>query len=287
MSDAMSVRIGIIGGSGLYKIGIIDDIEEITIETPYGDPSDVITLGTIEGVKVAFLPRHGRYHQYPPHKVNYQANIFALKSCGVKFLVATAAVGSLRKKMKPCDFVIARQLIDRTVCRKNTFFEHDIVAHVGFADPFCQGFSDLAFETVKSTHVDVHNGTYLCMQGPQFSTRAESELYRSWNADVIGMTLAPEAKLAREAQMCLCGILTVTDYDCWFEGEEDVNVSSVVENLKKNDEHLAEIIKTLIPKIHGKWTCKCANALEYAVITNPEYYEDKVNSRIQRTLLKK
>jgi len=287
MSVAMSVRIGIIGGSGLYKMGIIDDIEEVTVETPFGDPSDVITLGTIKGVKIAFLPRHGRYHQYPPHMVNYRANIFALKSCGVEFLVATAAVGSLRKKMKPCDFVIARQLIDRTVCRKNTFFEKDIVAHVGFADPFCKGFSDLAFETVKSTKVDVHEGTYLCMQGPQFSTRAESELYRSWSADVIGMTLAPEAKLAREAQMCLCGILTVTDYDCWFEGEEDVSVSSVVENLKRNDEHLAEIIKKLIPKIHGKWDCDCANALEYAVITNPDYYKEKVDPRIQMTLLKK
>ena len=287
MSVNMSVRIGIIGGSGLYKMGIIDDIEEVKIETPFGASSDMITLGTIHGVPVAFLPRHGRYHQYPPHMVNYQANIFALKSCGVEFLIATAAVGSLRKKMKPCDFVIARQLIDRTVSRKNTFFEHDIVAHVGYANPFCKEFSNLAYEIVKSAKVDVHDGTYLCMQGPQFSTRAESELYRSWKADVIGMTLGPEGKLAREAQMCLCGILTVTDYDCWFEGEDDVSVRSVVENLKKNDQHLAEIITSLVPRIDGKWECECSKALENAVITHPDYVKDHVDPRIQQVLLNK
>ena len=281
----MSVRIGIIGGSGLYNMGIIDDIEEISVNTPFGDPSDKITLGSINGVNVAFLPRHGRHHQYPPHMVNYQANVFALKQCGVEYLVSTAAVGSLKKEIKPCDFVIADQLIDRTFKRKNTFFEDHMVAHVGFADPFCKPFSDTAYEVIQSKQVDVHRGTYMCMEGPQFSTRAESNLYRQWDADVIGMTLAPEAKLAREAEMCLCGILTVTDYDCWYEGEEDVTVSSVVENLKKNDKNMADIIETLIPKIDFDRSCPCSSALDHAVITHQEYLKKHADAKIRSVLL--
>jgi len=287
MHISMSIRIGIIGGSGLYNMGIIDDIEKINMESPFGNPSDKITLGKVQGVPVAFIPRHGNDHQYPPHMVNYQANVFAMKTCGVEYLIATAAVGSLRKDIKPCDFVIARQLIDRTFKRKNTFFEHDIVAHVGFADPFCKPFSDLAYTVTESKQVDVHDGTYICMEGPQFSTRAESNLYRSWHADVIGMTLAPEAKLAREAEICLCGILTVTDFDCWFEGEDDVSVSSVVENLKKNDQHMAKIIESLVPKINLAQSCPCSSSLENAVITNPERIKKQVNPMIKKTLLNK
>ena len=200
----MTVKIGIIGGSGLYNIGIIQNKEEIDVETPFGKPSDKLTLGKIGGIEVAFIPRHGRGHIYPPHKVNYRANIFAMKECGVEYLVSTAAVGSLKKKIKPCDFVIANQLIDRTAKRATTFFDEGIVTHVGFADPFCKTLSDIAYKTAKQQGVDVHRGTYICMEGPQFSTRAESKLYRSWNVDVIGMTLSPEAKLAREAEMCLC-----------------------------------------------------------------------------------
>jgi len=245
----MSVKIGIIGGSGLYKMGIMDDVEEISVDTPFGKPSDKITLGKISDVDVAFLPRHGKGHAIAPHKVNYRANVFALKECGVEYLISTAAVGSLKKELKPCDFVIADQLIDRTTKRTTTFFEDGIVAHVGFADPFCKTLSDIALKVAKEEGVDVHRGTYVCMEGPQFSTRAESNLYRSWNVDVVGMTLAPESKLAREAEMCLCGILTVTDYDCWYEGEEDVSVASVVENLKKNDKNMANIIKKLIQEI--------------------------------------
>lgn len=283
----MSIKIGIIGGSGLYKMGIIDDTEEIDVNTPFGKPSDKITLGKISGVEVAFLPRHGKGHAIAPHKVNYRANVFAMKECGVEYLVSTAAVGSLKKELKPCDFVIADQLIDRTAKRITTFFEDGIVAHVGFADPFCKTLSDLAYKTAKEEGVDVHRGTYICMEGPQFSTSAESNLYRSWNVDVIGMTLAPEAKLAREAEMCLCGILTVTDYDCWHEGEEDVSVLSVVENLKKNDKNMANIIKKLIPKIKYKRTCECHNALEYAVITPPEIIEKNGNPQVNRVLLKR
>ncbi len=281
----MSIRIGIIGGSGLYNMGIIDDVEEISVETPFGDPSDKITLGTIKGVKVAFLPRHGKGHQYPPHMVNYQANVFAMKEIGVEYLLSTAAVGSLKKEIKPCDFVIADQLIDRTFKRKSTFFEEHMVAHVGFAEPFCKFFSDITYDVVKSKGVDVHRGTYICMEGPQFSTRAESNLYRSWNADVIGMTLATEAKLCREAEMCLCGILTVTDYDCWFEGEEDVSVSSVVENLKKNDSNMADIIETLVPKINFDRKCPCSTSMKHAMITHPDIIKKHSNQRIKKTLL--
>ena len=283
----MSTRIGIVGGSGLYKMGIIKDAEEIDVNTPFGNPSDKITLGKIGGVEVAFLPRHGRGHKYPPHKVNYRANIFAMKECGVEYLVSTAAVGSLKKKIKPCDFVIADQLVDRTVKRATTFFDEGIVTHVGFADPFCKTLSDIAYKTVKEQGVDVHRGTYICMEGPQFSTRAESNLYRSWNVDVIGMTLAPEAKLAREAEICLCGILTVTDYDCWYKGEEDVSVANVVENLKKNDKNMANVIERLIPKIKYERNCECHNALEYAVITSPELILKNVNPQVNRILLKR
>ncbi|MDX1799176.1 MAG: MTAP family purine nucleoside phosphorylase, partial [Candidatus Lokiarchaeia archaeon] len=179
----MTIKIGIIGGSGLYNMGIIKDIEQIDVMTPFGKPSEKITFGKIHGVDIAFLPRHGKGHIYPPHKVNYRANIFALKQCGVEFLVSTAAVGSLKKKFKPCDFVIAEQLIDRTAKRDSTFFDEGIVVHVGFADPFCKNLSDLAYNAIREQDVDLHRGTYICMEGPQFSTRAESNLYRSWNVD--------------------------------------------------------------------------------------------------------
>ncbi len=283
----MSIKIGIIGGSGLYNVGIIKDMEEIDVETPFGKPSDKITIGKIEGIDVAFLPRHGKHHQFPPHKVNYRANVFAMKECGVEYLISTAAVGSLKKVIKPCDFVIADQLIDRTSKRENTFFDEGIVVHVGFADPFCKTLSDLAFNIVKEQGVNVHRGTYICMEGPQFSTRAESNLYCSWNVDVIGMTLAPEAKLAREAEICLCGILTVTDYDCWHEGKEDVTVASVVENLKKNDKNMANIIKKLVPKIKYKRSCECKNALDCAVITSPDQIIKRGNQQVNQVLLKR
>ena len=283
----MSVKIGIIGGSGLYKMGIIDDIREISVDTPFGKPSDKITLGTIDGIDIAFLPRHGKGHTLAPHKVNYRANVFAFKELGVEYLVSTAAVGSLKKELKPCDFVIADQLIDRSFKRSTTFFEDGIVAHVGFADPFCKTLSDLAFEVVRGEGVGVHRGSYICMEGPQFSTRAESKLYRSWDVDVVGMTLAPEAKLAREAEMCLCGILTVTDYDCWYEGEKDVSVASVVENLKKNDANIASIIKKLIPKIRYKRTCECHSALEYGILTSPEFLKKNADLRVSKVLLKR
>ncbi len=281
----MTVKIGIIGGSGIYNIGIIKNSEEIEINTPFGKTSDKITIGKIQGVDVAFLSRHGKGHIYPPHKVNYRANVFALKQCGVEYLISIAAVGSLKKNIKPCDFVIADQLIDRSFKRDTTFFDEGITVHVGFADPFCKKLSNLAYDVIKMQKVDVHRGTYICMEGPQFSTRAESNLYRSWNVDVIGMTLAPEAKLAREAEMCLCGILNVTDYDCWYEGEKDVSVANVVENLKKNEKNTADIIKRLVPAIKYKRDCDCKNALDHALITKLELIKEKGNHHVNRLLL--
>jgi 5'-methylthioadenosine phosphorylase len=281
----MCVKIGIIGGSGLYNMGIIKNTEEISLDTPFGKPSDKLNIGKIKGVEVAFLPRHGKGHIYPPHMVNYQANVFAMKQCGVEYLISIAAVGSLKKEIKPCDFVIAEQLIDRSFKRANTFFEDGLTAHVAFADPFCKKISNLAYDAVKKQNVGVHRGTYICMEGPQFSTRAEANLYRSWNVDVVGMTLAPEAKLAREAEMCLCGILTVTDYDCWHEGQEDVTVSNVVENLNKNDKNMAEIIKRLVPTINYKRDCDCKNTLECALITRLDYIKERGNPQLNNVLL--
>lgn len=283
----MSVKIGIIGGSGIYEMGVLKNPEEIEVETPFGKPSDKITIGKIKDKEVAFLPRHGKGHRYPPHRVNYRANIFALKECGVEFLISTAAVGSMKKNIKPGDFVIADQLIDRSFKRATTFFEDGIVAHVGFADPFCKKLSNITFDTIKKQDLNVHRGTYISMEGPQFSTRAESRLYISWDVDVIGMTLAPEAKLAREAEMCMSGILTVTDYDCWYEAEEDVTVLNVVEILKKNNRNLAKIVNKLIPKIDYKRTCSCKNALEGALITSPDLIRKNVKPEIKKTLLSK
>jgi len=283
----MSIKIGIIGGSGLSKMGIIKEIEEIEVNTPFGSPSEKIIFGKIDGIDIAFLSRHGKNHTIPPHKVNNRANIFALKECGVEYLISTAAVGSLKKEIKPQDFVIASQLVDKTAKRENTFFDEGVVAHVGFADPFCKTLSDIAFNVTKEEGVDVHRGTYICMEGPQFSTRAESNLYRNWNMDIIGMTLGPEAKLAREAEMCLCAISSVTDYDCWYKGKEDVTVTSVVETMKKNSVHMANIIKKLVPKIKYKRTCECHNALEFALVTSPELIKKCGNYKVNRVLLKR
>ena len=283
----MSVKIGIIGGSGLSKIGIFKDIEEIDINTPFGRPSEKILIGKISGVEVAFLARHGKDHTIAPHNVNYRANIFALKQCGVEYLISTAAVGSLKKEIKPGDFLIADQLIDRTAKRATTFFEEGIVAHVGFADPFCKTLSELAYKVVKDQGLHVHKGTYICMEGPQFSTRAESKLYCSWGIDVIGMTLAPEAKLAREAEICLCGISSVTDYDCWHAEEKSVSVTDVVEVLKKNSVHTANIIKNLVPIIKYKRTCECHNALEHALITPQVLIKKFGNPQVNNVLLKR
>lgn len=284
----MKTKIGIIGGSGIYKMGVIQDSQEIDVETPFGKPSDKLTIGTIDDVPVAFLPRHGKGHTIAPHMINNRANIFTMKNAGVEYLISLAAVGSLKKPIKPGDFVIADQLIDRTAKRATTFFQQGIVAHVGFADPVCKQLSDIAFSKVKEEGIDAHRGTYICMEGPQFSTRAESQLYRRWQVDIIGMTMAPEAKLAREAGLCFCSICSVSDYDCWYDEEDDVSVASVVETLNKNSIHTANLVKRLIPAVDYERNCECKDALKQALITSPDLVKnapDTIDQELIRKLI--
>ncbi len=282
----MATKIGIIGGSGIYNMGIIKEKQDVTVETPFGSPSDTITIGTINNTPIAFLPRHGKHHTIPPHLINNKANIFALKECGVEYLISTAAVGSLQEHIKPLDFVIANQFIDRTYRRISTFFDTNIVTHVGLAEPFCPQLSQLLYTSCENEGVTVHTGTYLCIEGPHFSTKAESQLYRSWNADVIGMTLAPEAKLAREAELCLGAILAVTDYDVWHSDQESVSVTGVIENAKKNSQRMANILQKVVPEVSYQRTCDCKTALQNAMLTNPDIITKHIDPHIRNLLLK-
>jgi 5'-methylthioadenosine phosphorylase len=265
-------RIGVIGGSGVYNLEDIEYHDEVDLWTPYGSPSDHIRLGRYKGRELAFLPRHGRTHKYNPTNVPYQANIYALKQLGVEWIIAVNAVGSLQLKQKPLDFVVPDQVIDRTKHRPSTFFD-PIAVHVAFADPFCDPLRKLLIESAQECGVTVHpDGTYVCMEGPLFSTRAESNLYRSWGADLIGMTALPEAKLAREAEICYAIVAAVTDYDCWHE--EDVEIDMIIQNLMKNADNLKQLIKTIIPKIPEErgTLCQCSSALKNAIMTKPEDY---------------
>ena len=262
-------RLGFIGGSGLYEIESLTDRQEIEISTPFGYPSDAIVQGSLGGVQVAFLPRHGRGHRITPTEIPARANIYALKSLGVRMVVSVSAVGSLKEEIAPLDLVIPDQIIDRTRQRQSTFFGDGLVAHVGFAEPFCPDLREVALEAVPD-ELNVHDGgTYVVMEGPQFSTRAESALYRSWGASVIGMTALPEAKLAREAEMCYLTLAFATDYDVWHETEEEVSVELVVQNLMRNVESAREMITTLTGLLDGSRSlnCGCGRALEAAIIT--------------------
>jgi 5'-methylthioadenosine phosphorylase len=264
-------RIGIIGGSGLYKMEGLTQIEEINIDTPFGKPSDSITLGTLEGQRVAFLPRHGRGHRIMPTNLPVRANIYALKTLGVERIVSVSAVGSLQEEFRPLDLVVPHQLIDRTYHRESTFFDKDVVAHIAFSDPFCPVMSDLLYKTASATGTRVHpGGTMVVMEGPAFSTRAESHMYRRWGADIIGMTALPEAKLAREAEICYATLACVTDYDCWREATEVVTVEMVVANLLKNVSVSQRVLKDLIPKMPKGRNCGCGEALKDAIITARE-----------------
>ncbi|MCH7800137.1 MAG: S-methyl-5'-thioadenosine phosphorylase [Chloroflexi bacterium] len=262
-------KIGFIGGSGLYDMESVDDRQEIVVKTPFGNPSDAIVVGEIEGVKVAFLPRHGRGHRFSPTEIPVKANIYALKSLGVERVVSVSAVGSLKEHIKPLDLVIPDQIIDRTRHRSDTFFGDGIVAHVGFADPFCDELRRIALKGAEEEAASSHDGgTYVVMEGPQFSTRAESAVYRSWGANVIGMTALPEAKLAREAEMCYVTLAFVTDYDVWHDTEQEVTVELVVQNLTHNIATAQGIIRRMLPQIPDDRTCGCQSALENAVITS-------------------
>lgn len=266
----LNAKIGIIGGSGLYEMEGLQDVQDKEVSTPFGPPSDIIKLGTLEGTGVAFLPRHGRGHRISPTEVPSRANIYALKSLGVEWIISVGAVGSLKEEIRPLDMVIPDQIIDRTKSRDNTFFGKGIVAHVAFADPFCPVLSKLLFEEARKIAPGVHRGgTYIVMEGPLFSTRAESALYRSWGASVIGMTALPEAKLAREAEICYATLACATDYDCWHESHESVSVEMLISNLTKNAENAKKIVKKAIARIPPKRECGCASALNNAIITDP------------------
>lgn len=264
-------KIAFIGGSGLYDIDGMENRREVTVETPFGDPSDVVVVGEINGVEAAFLPRHGRGHRFSPTEIPVKANIYALKSLGVERVVSVSAVGSLKEHIKPLDLVVPDQIIDRTRRRSDTFFGDGIVAHVGFADPFCNELRRIAFESASLEDVDCHDGgTYLVIEGPQFSTRAESAVYRSWGANVIGMTALPEAKLAREAELCYTTLAFVTDYDVWHDTEEEVTVEMVIQNLTHNVATAQGIIRRMLAEIPDNRTCGCESALKNAVITSRE-----------------
>jgi len=265
-------KIGVIGGSGLYEIEGLTDVKEVDIKTPFGKPSDAIITGKLEGVSVAFLPRHGKGHRITPTEIPVQANIYALKSLGVEWIISVNAVGSLREEIKPGDLVIPNQLIDRTRSRVNSFFGEGIVAHVPFADPFCPVLSQTLYQATREVADVVHlNGTYVCMEGPAFSTRAESRLYRSWGADIIGMTALPEAKLAREAEICYAIIACVTDYDSWKEMSEPVTVDVILDILHRNIDIAKRIIKLAVSRMPDKRNCGCATAMRTAITTAPEF----------------
>ncbi len=278
-------EIGIIGGSGLYEIDGIEVIEEVKIETPWGKPSDIITIADIEGCRAAFLPRHGRGHVHLAHEVNFRANIAALKMIGVNKIIAVSAVGSLKEEIKPLDFVLPDQVIDRTKMRESTFFGNGIAAHIPFGDPFCSRLHEKIIPVAEKMGLTLHtNETLICMEGPAFSTKAESNLYRSWGAGIINMSTLPEAKLAREAEICYAVICMSTDYDCWHEEEEDVTVEMVVRNMNTNSFHAKELIKKLIVELENESVCSCREASKNAVITAPEKWNPEQAEKLKKIL---
>ncbi|PIQ88290.1 MAG: S-methyl-5'-thioadenosine phosphorylase [Candidatus Omnitrophica bacterium CG11_big_fil_rev_8_21_14_0_20_42_13] len=275
-------KIGIIGGSGLYNIEGIKHLKLVRVKTPFGEPSDEYITGELEGKEVVFLPRHGREHRISPSKINYRANIFGMKKLGVERIISVSACGSLREEIAPLDFVLPDQFVDRTnQARVMTFFNEGIVAHIGFADPVCGSLSKSIYSVTGEINVKTHlGGTYLNMEGPAFSTRAESNLYRSWGMSIIGMTNISEARLAREAEMCYATLAAVTDYDCWYAGHESVTVEMVIENLSKNVENAKKIIRTAIAKLPEASGCKCASALKYAIVTQKQAIPEKVKKEL-------
>ena len=265
------VQIGIIGGSGLYDMAEVTDRKEVTVKTPFGEPSGAFVIGTLRGKRVAFLSRHGAGHRISPSELNFRANIFGMKLLGVEYILSASAVGSLKQEYKPLDIVIPDQFIDRTRGRVSTFFGRGLVGHVAFAHPFCKTLSEVALGSGKAAGATIHQGgTYVCMEGPQFSTLAESKLYRSWGADIIGMTNLQEAKLAREAEICYTTIALVTDYDCWHPDHDSVTVEMIIANLTQNAQTAQQIIAGAVDRLPFNRTCECAAALKYALITRPD-----------------
>jgi 5'-methylthioadenosine phosphorylase len=270
-------QIGIIGGSGLYDMPGVTDRDEANITTPFGEPSAPYLLGTLRGKRVAFLARHGGGHRVSPSELNFRANIFGMKTLGVEFILSASAVGSLKEEYRPADIVIPDQFFDRTKGRPSSFFGRGLVGHVGFAHPFCKILSGIVCESGATSGATIHKGgTYVCMEGPQFSTLAESKLYRSWGMDIIGMTNLQEAKLAREAEICYTTIALVTDYDCWHPDHDSVTVEMVMSTLSKNAATAQQIIAGAVERLPYERTCECASALKYALVTRPEMVPDQV-----------
>ncbi len=264
-------KVGIIGGSGLYQMDGVEVLEEVSMGTPFGMPSGIFMVCEIGGIETVFLARHGKGHRFSPSEINYRANLFGMKTLGVDAIVSVSAVGSLKENLKPLDFVLPDQFLDRTYKRANSFFTDGLVAHVAFADPTAPELRDILFKASQSLGLTVHKGgTYVCMEGPQFSTRAESNLYRSWGMDIIGMTNATEAKLAREAEISYATLAAVTDYDCWHQTHETVSVEMIIATLKKNVANAQALLKAAVPQIGALSSFSAHGALKYALITDPE-----------------
>src|ERR1700683_2651274 len=266
---AEPARIGIIGGSGLYSMEGFSDVKELRVRTPFGDPSDVIVVGSLHGKRVAFLARHGRGHRFSPSDINYRANICAMKMLGAERLISVSAVGSLREELRPLDFLVPDQFFDRTRGRISTFFGGGVVAHVGFDKPTCAQLSGLLAGACGRVGVSVHRGgTYVCMEGPQFSTLAESHTYRTLGFDIIGMTNLTEAKLAREAELCYATVAMITDYDCWHPAHASVTVTEIIENLTRNATNAQNVIHEVVRELPDTRSCKCGSALAHAILTD-------------------
>jgi 5'-methylthioadenosine phosphorylase len=273
--------IGVIGGSGLYEIDGLEDVRETALSTPFGEPSDAYVQGVLDGVRMVFLPRHGRGHRILPSEINFRANIWGLKKLGVTRILSVSAVGSMRADVAPGDFVMVDQFIDRTRHRVDTFFGEGVVAHVMFADPVCEEVRRTLVAAGRMGPVKVHDGgTYVNMEGPQFSTRAESKLYRSWGVDVIGMTNLQEAKLAREAELCYATVAMATDYDCWHEEEADVTVEAVLEVMHRNVGNARQLIRDAVPLLPAERGCGCGEALRFAIMTAPERIDPAARVRL-------
>jgi 5'-methylthioadenosine phosphorylase len=274
-------KIGVIGGSGLYAMDGLEQVSEVPVDTPFGLPSDAFIVGTFHGQEIVFLPRHGRGHHTPPSALNFRANIYGFKALGVERIISVSAVGSMREDIHPGDLVIPDQFFDRTRTRISTFFDRDVVVHVGFADPVCGVVAEALRAAATALDVAVHvGGTYLCIEGPQFSTRAESNIYRQWGVDIIGMTNLPEARLAREAELCYATLALVTDYDCWHESADDVDIGSVLAILQRNVTLAQTIIRGTVPRLRGERTCPCGRALAQAIITAPEMIPEAAKERL-------
>ncbi|WP_321477818.1 S-methyl-5'-thioadenosine phosphorylase [uncultured Paludibaculum sp.] len=283
MAESLNPKIGIVGGSGLYSMPGFTNQREVKVDTPFGDPSDPYVVGELEGQTVAFLARHGRGHRISPSELNFRANIYGFKALGVETIISLSAVGSLKEEHKPLDFVIPDQFVDRTRGRISTFFGEGLVAHISFADPVCHHLAATLQQACQHAGVASKlGGTYICMEGPAFSTKAESNLYRSWGMDVIGMTNLQEAKLAREAELCYSTIAMVTDYDCWHPDHDAVTVADIIRNLTHNAENAAKVVKAAVGLLGGApRACSCGRALEYAILTDKSTVPDTTFKKLE------